>query len=156
MCGKVFRALRVLLAIRLVLLAPSSNEWSQTRLALAGFLRQLSDQPQSVTSPDHQQAHCNQVKSRAKIKPVCSRVNLADATRGNAGRKFFVFFTSLVVNFNGRSMNEERKTLEQRAQMTDLERLRHSASHVLAFCHSERSRESSDWGSREIDGRAEG
>src|ERR1043166_5016125 len=30
------------------------------------------------------------------------------------------------------SMSEERKTLEQRAQMTDLERLRHSASHVLA------------------------
>ena len=29
-------------------------------------------------------------------------------------------------------MSEERKTLEQRAQMTDLERLRHSASHVLA------------------------
>src|SRR5439155_12725324 len=30
------------------------------------------------------------------------------------------------------SMNEERKTLEQRATMTDIERLRHSASHVLA------------------------
>jgi threonyl-tRNA synthetase len=29
-------------------------------------------------------------------------------------------------------MNEERKTLEQRAQMTDIERLRHSAAHVLA------------------------
>src|SRR5215469_18289775 len=29
-------------------------------------------------------------------------------------------------------MSEDRKTLEQRAQMTDLERLRHSASHVLA------------------------
>ena len=29
-------------------------------------------------------------------------------------------------------MSEERKTLEMRAQMTDLERLRHSASHVLA------------------------
>ena len=29
-------------------------------------------------------------------------------------------------------MSEERKTLEERAQMTDLERLRHSASHVLA------------------------
>src|SRR5438046_278249 len=29
-------------------------------------------------------------------------------------------------------MSEERKTLEQRRQMTDLERLRHSASHVLA------------------------
>src|SRR5205809_7664688 len=29
-------------------------------------------------------------------------------------------------------MNEERKTPEMREQMTDLERLRHSASHVLA------------------------
>ena len=29
-------------------------------------------------------------------------------------------------------MADERKTLEQRAQMTDIERLRHSASHVLA------------------------
>jgi len=29
-------------------------------------------------------------------------------------------------------MQEERKTLEQREQMTDIERLRHSASHVLA------------------------
>src|SRR5205814_1370856 len=29
-------------------------------------------------------------------------------------------------------MQEERKTLEQRAQMTDLERLRHSTAHVLA------------------------
>src|SRR6266550_1125960 len=29
-------------------------------------------------------------------------------------------------------MQEERKTLEQREQMTDIERLRHSASHILA------------------------
>src|SRR5436189_715074 len=29
-------------------------------------------------------------------------------------------------------MQEDRKTLEQRGQMTDIERLRHSASHVLA------------------------
>src|ERR1700687_4545045 len=29
-------------------------------------------------------------------------------------------------------MNEDRKTLEQRGQMTDIERLRHSAAHVLA------------------------
>jgi threonyl-tRNA synthetase len=29
-------------------------------------------------------------------------------------------------------MKEERKTLDERAQMTDLERLRHSASHILA------------------------
>ena len=59
-------------------------------------------------------------------------LNVADAARGDPGRKFFVFFTSLVVNFNSHSMSEERKTLEQREQMTDLERLRHSASHVLA------------------------
>jgi threonyl-tRNA synthetase len=30
------------------------------------------------------------------------------------------------------AMADERKTLEQRAQMTDIERLRHSAAHVLA------------------------
>src|SRR6202162_2358392 len=29
-------------------------------------------------------------------------------------------------------MNEERKTPEQREQMTDIERLRHSAPHILA------------------------
>src|SRR5712671_2389724 len=29
-------------------------------------------------------------------------------------------------------MNEDRKTLEERATMSDIERLRHSASHVLA------------------------
>src|SRR5256885_12650155 len=29
-------------------------------------------------------------------------------------------------------MNEDRKTPEQRAQMSDIERLRHSAAHVLA------------------------
>src|SRR5437016_10884560 len=29
-------------------------------------------------------------------------------------------------------MNEERKTPEVRAQMTDIERLRHSAAHILA------------------------
>src|ERR1043166_360703 len=29
-------------------------------------------------------------------------------------------------------VNDDRKTLEQRVQMTDIERLRHSAAHVLA------------------------
>jgi threonyl-tRNA synthetase len=29
-------------------------------------------------------------------------------------------------------VNEERKTLEERVTMSDIERLRHSASHVLA------------------------
>jgi threonyl-tRNA synthetase len=43
-----------------------------------------------------------------------------------------VFFVTFVVNFSGPCMNDERKTLEQRATMTDIERLRHSASHVLA------------------------
>jgi threonyl-tRNA synthetase len=43
-----------------------------------------------------------------------------------------VSFASFVVNYRALLMKEERKTLEQREQMTDLERLRHSASHVLA------------------------
>jgi threonyl-tRNA synthetase len=46
--------------------------------------------------------------------------------------KFFVSFVLFVVNFHRLLMKEERKTLEQREEMTDLERLRHSASHVLA------------------------
>ncbi len=41
-------------------------------------------------------------------------------------------FAAFVVTFIRLFMSEERKTLEERAQMTDLERLRHSASHVLA------------------------
>jgi threonyl-tRNA synthetase len=43
-----------------------------------------------------------------------------------------VSFVLFVVNFHRLLMKEERKTLEQREQMTNLERLRHSASHVLA------------------------
>ena len=43
-----------------------------------------------------------------------------------------MFFVCFVVKFHAPSMTEERKTLEQREQMTDIERLRHSASHVLA------------------------
>src|SRR5438094_3904451 len=35
-------------------------------------------------------------------------------------------------NSNCFLVNDDRKTLEQRAQMTDIERLRHSAAHVLA------------------------
>jgi len=64
-------------------------------------------------------------------------------------RKFFVSFVPFVVNFTGfQSMSDERKTLEQRATMTDIERLRHSASHGLAtaiFCHSEQSRGTSQY-----------
>ncbi len=41
-------------------------------------------------------------------------------------------FVRFVVNYRALLMKEERKTLDQREQMTDLERLRHSASHVLA------------------------
>ena len=53
-------------------------------------------------------------------------------------------------------MTEDRKTLEMREQMSDLERLRHSASYALVHCHSERSREWSGSGSRDMDGQAEG
>ena len=42
-------------------------------------------------------------------------------------------FVLFVVNFPGfQPMSDDRKTLEQRLTMTDIERLRHSASHVLA------------------------
>ena len=34
---------------------------------------------------------------------------------------------------------EDRKTLEQSAQMTDIERLRHSTAHVRTSCHVDRS-----------------
>jgi hypothetical protein len=40
-------------------------------------------------------------------------------------------------------MADERKTLGKRAQMTEIERLRHSAAHALATaicCHPEQSR----------------
>jgi threonyl-tRNA synthetase len=59
-------------------------------------------------------------------------LNFAGAARDPASGKFFVSFVSFVVNFHRPFMKEERKTLDERAQMTDLERLRHSASHVLA------------------------
>jgi threonyl-tRNA synthetase len=45
--------------------------------------------------------------------------------------KFLMSFVLFVVNFSG-FMQNERKTPEMRAQMTDIERLRHSAAHVLA------------------------
>jgi threonyl-tRNA synthetase len=41
----------------------------------------------------------------------------------------FLFF---VVNFTANRMQDDRKTPEMRAQMTDVERLRHSTAHVLA------------------------
>jgi threonyl-tRNA synthetase len=57
---------------------------------------------------------------------------LLGPARDHGSLKFFVSFELFVVNFHRLLMAEERKTLEQREQMTDLERLRHSASHVLA------------------------
>src|SRR5207249_4829056 len=41
-------------------------------------------------------------------------------------------FLVFVVNFTPNRMQEDRKTPEMRAQMTDIERLRHSTAHVLA------------------------
>src|SRR5205807_10197402 len=50
----------------------------------------------------------------------------------NSDVKFSVSFVFFVVNFTAQYMQEERKTPEMRAQMTDIERLRHSTAHVLA------------------------
>src|SRR5438552_11106560 len=44
----------------------------------------------------------------------------------------FLFVIPSEVEESLAAMADERKTLEQRAQMTDIERLRHSAAHVLA------------------------
>jgi len=68
-------------------------------------------------------------------------LNFAAAVRDAVSGKFFVSFVCFVVNSSVipseveeslSRMSDERKTPEMRAQMTDLERLRHSASHVLA------------------------
>src|SRR6266853_7010932 len=55
-------------------------------------------------------------RDRAALRPTCLLVSFATRLRRVAPL----------------SMSDERKTLEQRATMTDIERLRHSASHVLA------------------------
>jgi hypothetical protein len=47
--------------------------------------------------------------------------------------KFFVSFVCFAVNFTAVLMNDERKNLEQREQMTDLGHLRHSAWHGVAM-----------------------
>src|SRR5437899_1009630 len=71
------------------------------------------------------------VKSPAKIKPaslpefcLCGTMRISVANCSCPSCASWLIFPAF--------MNEERKTLEQREQMTDLERLRHSASHVLA------------------------
>src|SRR5216117_1479527 len=45
-------------------------------------------------------------------------------------RRFFVIPSRVEESLN--TMSDDRKSLEERAQMTEIERLRHSASHVLA------------------------
>jgi len=51
---------------------------------------------------------------------------------GSAPPPHFPFVIPSEVEESLAAMVDERKTLEQRAQMTDIERLRHSAAHVLA------------------------
>src|SRR5881394_2528892 len=46
-------------------------------------------------------------------------------------RQFFVIPSRVEESLN--TMSDDRKSLEERAQMTEIERLRHSASHVLAM-----------------------
>src|SRR5437870_5447057 len=102
--------------------------------------------------------------SGERRQPACNRRQLADgilcsascrALRASSPRspdrkrpakrknkaKFSVSFVFFVVNFTSDRMQEERKTPEMRAQMTDIERLRHSTAHVLVSCHAERSRD---------------
>src|SRR4051794_27030371 len=50
-------------------------------------------------------------------------------------RNFLLSFTAKSRNLVAFMVNEDRKTLEQRAQMTNIERLRHSAAPVLLYCH---------------------
>src|SRR5437773_11171308 len=45
-------------------------------------------------------------------------------------QRFFVIPSRVEESLN--TMSDDRKSLEERAQMTEIERLRHSASHVLA------------------------
>jgi threonyl-tRNA synthetase len=56
----------------------------------------------------------------------------APRAHGSAPSHHFPFVIPREVAEPLAAMADERKTLEQRAQMTDIERLRHSAAHVLA------------------------
>src|SRR5438067_6826942 len=54
------------------------------------------------------------------------------ATRPDDGHRASPSFRAKSKNPEIFSVNDDRKTLQQRTQMTDIERLRHSAAHVLA------------------------
>jgi len=63
---------------------------------------------------------------------VCSESHPDAASGGVSLPNFFVSFAFFAVSFQRLLREEERKNLEERTRMRELERLRHSASHVLA------------------------
>jgi hypothetical protein len=72
-----------------------------------------------------------------------TRRSALHAFTASAPPRHFLFVIPREVEESLAAMADERKTLEQRAQMTDIERLRHSAAHVLATairCHPEARR----------------
>jgi len=85
---------------------------------------------------------CNVIGDRDYKKgTIAAKLQLCDNRSVRRASKFFVSFVVFVVNSSVipseveeslDRMSDERKTLEERAQMTNIERLRHSASHVLA------------------------
>jgi len=66
------------------------------------------------------------------LQASCLRSPDYSRTERSGDAKFSVSFVFFVVNFTAQQMQEDRKTPEMRAQMTDIERLRHSTAHVLA------------------------
>jgi len=75
------------------------------------------------------------------LQASCLRSPDYSRTERSGDAKFSVSFVFFVVNFTAQQMQDDRKTPETRAQMTDIERLRHSTAHVLVSCHVERSRD---------------
>jgi tellurite resistance protein len=72
-------------------------------------------------------ASCQALRASSPRSPERTR----PAERKNKA-KFSVSFVFFVVNFTAQQMQDDRKTPEVRAQMTNIERLRHSTAHVLA------------------------
>ena len=72
-------------------------------------------------------ASCQALRASSPRSPERTR----PAERKNKA-KFSVSFVFFVVNFTAQQMQDDRKTPEMRAQMTNIERLRHSTAHVLA------------------------
>jgi len=97
------------------------------RFRFSGQRRQLACNRRQLADGILCSASCRALRASSPRSPDRKR----PAERKNKA-KFSVSFVCFVVNFTAHRMQEERKTPEMRAQMTDIERLRHSTAHVLA------------------------